>query len=64
MPNLNEFIGPKPTEQAASNLEKVIGNKPCSKCELDVNEYYWDPSNFIMSWTCSAGHMSTVKVNS
>ena len=51
MPNINEFIGPKPTKETISNLEKVIGVKPCAKCELDVNEYYWDPVEFIMTWT-------------
>lgn len=64
MPNLNEFIGPKPTQSQITNLEKVIGNKPCSKCELDVIEYYWDPINFVMTWTCDAGHLNNVKVNS
>lgn len=63
MPNINEFIGPKPTVDSMSNLEKLIGQKPCSKCDLDVTEYYWDPANFIMTWTCNAGHLNTVKVN-
>lgn len=64
MPNINEFIGPKPTEEAVSNLEKLIGSKPCAKCDLDVEEYYWDPSEFIMTWTCNNGHLNTTKVNS
>jgi hypothetical protein len=63
VPNINEFIGPKPTKETISNLEKVIGTKPCAKCELDVNEYYWDPVEFIMTWTCNAGHLNNVKVN-
>lgn len=63
MPNLNEFIGPRPTEQQNKNLEKIIGTKPCFKCELNSNEYYWDAVNFIMSWKCSAGHQNSVKVN-
>lgn len=63
MPNINEFIGPKPTKESIKNLEKVIGNKPCSKCELDVNEYYWDPITFVISWTCGNGHDNMVLVN-
>lgn len=63
MPNINEFIGPKPTKENMSNLEKVIGIKPCAKCELDVDGYYWDPVGFIMTWTCNSGHITTVKVN-
>lgn len=64
MPNINEFIGPKPTVELISDLEKIIGVKPCSKCDLDVNEYFWDPSEYIMTWKCSSGHLTTVKVNS
>lgn len=64
MPNLNEFLGPKPTKEEFSNLEKIIGSKPCSKCELDSKEYYWDPNHFVMTWTCPSNHINTVKVNS
>lgn len=64
MPNLKDFIGPKPTKDNFSNLEKIIGFKPCSKCDHNSEEYYWDPVNFIMTWTCSSGHLNTVKVNS
>lgn len=64
MPNINEFIGPSPKQEDFSNLEKLIGAKPCSKCDLDSTEYYWDPLNFIMTWECSAGHPNYFKVNS
>lgn len=63
MPDINEFIGPKPTQENISNLEKVVGSKPCFKCELDVKEYYWDPIKFIMTWTCGNGHENNVSVN-
>ncbi len=63
MPNINEFIGPKPTQENISNLETITGVKPCSKCDLNVDEYYWDPVHFIMTWTCNAGHLNTIKVN-
>lgn len=63
MPNINEFIGPKPTQEQNLNLEKITGSKPCSKCDKDSNEYYWDTINFIMSWTCPEGHINNVKVN-
>jgi hypothetical protein len=64
MPNLKDFIGPKPEKNDINNLEKIIGSKPCSKCELNSKEYYWDPINFVMTWTCMNGHHNTVKVNS
>jgi hypothetical protein len=55
MPNINEFIGPKPEQENINNLEKIIGIQPCSKCELDSKEYYW---------TCKNGHLNNIKVNS
>lgn len=63
MPDINEFIGPKPTQENILNLEKVIGNKPCFRCDLDVNEYFWDPVQFIMTWKCANGHDNSVSVN-
>jgi hypothetical protein len=64
MPNINEFIGPKPQEVTKEGLEKIIGNKPCSKCDKNSNEYFWDPANFVISWTCPDNHNNYVKVNS
>ncbi len=64
MPNINEFIGPKPSVENLNGLEKVVGNKPCGKCDLDVSEYFWDPAKYTMTWTCSSGHLTTVTVNS
>jgi hypothetical protein len=64
MPSINEFIGPKPTEVQNKNIESIIGSKPCSKCDLDSSEYFWDTVNFIMTWTCPNGHNNSLKVNS
>ena len=63
MPNLNEFLGPKPTVVEKQGLEKIIGSKPCSKCEADVEEAFWDPMHLVMSWTCPNGHPNTFKVS-
>ena len=63
MPNINEFIGPKPTNLPGDKMEKIIGIKPCSKCNLDSSEYYWDPVDLIMTWECPDGHKNTYKVN-
>ena len=46
-----------------SNLELIAGSKPCSKCDKDSGEAYWDPSTFTMSWTCPDGHSNTFMVN-
>ena len=63
MPNLNEFIGPSPEKIYKVELEKIGGAKPCSKCENDSEETFWDPINLIMSWTCTNGHSNTFKVS-
>jgi hypothetical protein len=63
MPDLNEFIGPKPEKIHTAELEKIGGNKPCAKCEKDSDETYWDAINLIMYWTCPDGHKNTFKVN-
>ncbi len=63
MPNLNEFIGPKPEKVYKSELEKIGGAKPCAKCEGDSTETFWDPVKLIMSWTCTNGHSNTFKVS-
>jgi len=63
MPNLNEFLGPKPTVEQVSNLEKIVGDKPCSKCDKDAGEAYFDPATFTMSWTCPDGHQNTFRVS-
>lgn len=62
MPNINEFVDPKPSNTDPL-LEKIIGVKPCAKCEKDSSEYFWDPTNFIMSWTCPEGHHNSYKVS-
>ena len=63
MPNLNEFIGPKPTENEVLRLEKLGAGKPCAKCSLDSEDSYWDPVNLIMSWTCPDGHPNSYRIN-
>lgn len=63
MPSLKEFLGPKPSKVQSQDLEKIIGTKPCSKCESDVEEALWDPMHLIMTWTCPNGHLNTFKVN-
>lgn len=62
MPNINEFIGPKPEQIHRAELEKIVGKKPCAKCDKDVDEAFWDPMQLVMSWTCPDGHHNTVKV--
>ena len=63
MPNINEFIGPKPEPIHKVELQRIIGDKPCSKCDKDVAEAYWDATTFTMSWTCPNGHKNFVRIN-
>ena len=62
MPDLNEFFN-KPDEKIEhSNLEKLGGVRPCSKCDEDVEGAFWDALDMIMSWRCSKGHETVFKV--
>jgi hypothetical protein len=55
MPNLDEFIN-KPEKIYKSELERIGGAKPCSKCDKDSTEYFWDAIKTTMSWVCTDGH--------
>jgi hypothetical protein len=61
MPNLNEFIN-KPEVIKNKNLEVIDGLKPCSKCEKDSIESFWDPESLTLKWECPDGHVNEVKV--
>lgn len=63
MPNINEFINKNPEVVYKAELQKIDGKKPCSKCEEDVEHYYWDSGKLTMSWTCSKGHENTFTVS-
>jgi hypothetical protein len=63
MPNLNEFFD-KPEILHKNKLEIIPGTKPCSKCNKDAENSFWDPSVFIMYWKCPDGHENQYKVNS
>lgn len=63
MPSIRDFIGPKPEPVHKVELEKILGNKPCSKCDDNVSEAFWDPMTLTMSWTCANEHTNTYKVN-
>lgn len=62
MPSLNEFFN-KPEIMRKEKLEVIPGIKPCSKCNKDAEEAFWDPSSLIMSWKCPDGHDNQYKVN-
>ena len=61
MPNINEFIQDREPIYK-SELQKIDGVKPCSKCDEDVDTYFWDSVKLEMSWTCSKGHNTSFKV--
>lgn len=60
MPNLNEFIGDKPTPPG---LERIDEPRPCSKCDKDSNFYYWNKSSTEMTWVCPDGHKNSYRIN-
>jgi hypothetical protein len=58
MPNLDEFMH-KPEKVYSSELERIGGAKPCSKCDKDSIEYFWDPISTTMTWECVDGHKNS-----
>jgi hypothetical protein len=61
MPDLNEFLN-KPQVVRQKNLESIHGAKPCSKCNKDAEEAFWDPESMTLAWECPDGHTNQVKV--
>jgi len=61
MPNINEFLN-KPEKIFKNELEKMVGVKPCSKCEKDSQEYFWDVLTTTISWECPDGHKNSYVV--
>jgi hypothetical protein len=61
MPNINEFLN-KPEKIFTTELEKIGGVKPCSKCDKDSEEYFWDAVNMTISWECPDGHKNSYVV--
>lgn len=63
MPNIDEFLQNKLETVYKAELQKIEGTKPCSKCDEDVNSYYWNAATFTMSWTCTKGHETSFRVS-
>ncbi len=61
MPNINEFLN-QPEKIFPTELEKIGGSKPCSKCEKDSTEYFWDAVTTTISWECPDGHKNSYSV--
>jgi len=61
MPNINEFLG-KPERIFSPELEKIGGLKPCSKCDKDSPEYFWNAATTTISWECPDGHKNSFTV--
>ena len=61
MPNINEFLN-KPHQVSNPELEKIVGSKPCNKCDKDSEEYFWDSLTMTISWECPSGHKNSYVV--
>jgi len=60
MPNLNEFMGEKPTP---TGLDKIEEPRPCSQCKKDSEYYFWNQETTEMTWTCPDGHKNSYRIN-
>lgn len=62
MPDINEFLY-KPELIHKTELQRIHGIKPCSKCNKDAEEAFWDPITMTLSWECPDKHKNEFKVN-
>ena len=62
MPNLNEFFH-RPEILKKDQLETIHGIKPCSKCDSNAEEAFWDPNTLTLAWQCPNGHHNQYRIN-
>ena len=61
MPNLDEFLNKK-EKLFKTESQQILGSKPCSKCDKDSKDSYWDPIELQLTWVCSDGHQNIFQV--
>jgi hypothetical protein len=64
MPNLNEFLNKSTIETVPldERVEVIEQMRPCSKCDLYVDRYYFNNQTMEMFWTCKDNHETKYKV--
>lgn len=62
MPDINEFFKKETEVKIPVNAQKVEGQKPCSVCDKDTNEAWWDPEQMFLFWTCPDGHRNEYRL--
>ena len=58
MPDLNEFLNKNNVEDPLldDRVEIIEQMRPCSKCDLYVDRYYFNNQTLEMFWKCKDGH--------
>jgi hypothetical protein len=58
MPDLNEFLNKQNVEKPFldDKVEVIEQMRPCSKCDLYVDKYYFNNQTMEMFWKCKDGH--------
>jgi len=64
MPNLNEFLSKSTIESVPldDRVEVIQQMRPCSKCDLYVDSYYFNNQIMEMYWKCKDGHETRYSV--
>lgn len=62
MPDINEFFKKEPDIRIPVNAQKIEGSKPCSQCDKNTTEAWWDPDQMLLFWTCPDGHRNEHRV--
>ena len=64
MPNLDEFLNKKEDSVPLvdGRVEIIEQMRPCSKCDLYVDRYYFNNQTMEMFWKCKDGHETKYSV--
>ena len=64
MPDLNEFLNKQNVEEPLldDRVEIIEQMRPCSKCDLYVDRYYFNNQTLEMFWKCKDGHETKYSV--
>ncbi len=64
MPDLNEFLNKSTIDTVPldDRVEIIDQMRPCSKCDIYVDSYYFNSRTMEMYWKCKDGHETRYKV--
>jgi hypothetical protein len=64
MTSLDEFLNKSSIEEVPldNRVEVIEQMRPCSKCDIYVDKYYFNNETMEMFWKCKDGHETRYSV--